>query len=83
MTKWEYVEVQVVSSLSGPHGEATLFKQDGKHIKRSDSFGLLLAQLGLEGWELVTGSMRQEGAIAAIPKMNYVFKRAVKEPSPP
>jgi hypothetical protein len=79
MTKWEYVEVQVVSSLSGPQGEATMFKPDGSHIKRTDKFGLLLAQLGLEGWELVAACMRQEGAIAAIPKMNYTFKRAVKE----
>ena len=79
MTKWEYVEVHVVSGLGGASGEATLFKSDGKHIKRTDRFYVLLPQLGLEGWELVSASMRQEGAVVALAKMNYIFKRPINE----
>lgn len=76
MTKWEYLEVQVVITLGGRNGEATLFKPDGKHIQRNDKFGLLLAQLGLEGWELVASSPRGDTNNS---KLNYVFKRALGE----
>ena len=76
-TKWEYIEVQVVSTLGGRNGEATLFKPDGKHIQRNDKFGLLFAQLGLEGWELVAASPRGDTNNS---KMNYVFKRPMVEP---
>lgn len=79
MTKWEYLEVQVVSALTGLHGEATWFKPDGQHVKRSGKFGLLLAQLGMEGWEMVAASGRGETGVAHDRKMNYVLKRPLKE----
>ena len=76
MTKWEYLEVQVVSTMGGRNGEATLFRPDGKHIQRNEKFGFLLAQLGLEGWELVASGARGDTGVG---KMNYVFKRPLKE----
>ena len=79
MTKWEYLEVQVVSTLTGVHGEATLFKPDGKHIRKSEKFGTLVAQLGLEGWELMAASARGDTGTGNSHKMNYVFKRPLKE----
>jgi hypothetical protein len=78
MTKWEYVELQVVSTLTGLHADATLFKPDGKHIQRSDKFGVLLAQLGADGWEVVAVSPRGETGVAHDRKMNYVLKREMK-----
>ena len=79
MAKWEYVELQVVSTVTGVHAEATLFKPDGKHVQRSDKFGLLLAQLGAEGWELVAASARGETGVGNQRKMNYVLKRQIVE----
>ena len=79
MTKWEYLEVQVVSTLGARHGDATLFKPDGKHIQKSEKFGVFIAQLGLEGWELVAASPRGDTGVGNSNKMNYIFKRPVKE----
>ena len=77
MTKWEYVELQVVSTLTGVHADATFFKPDGKHIKRSDKVGVLLAQLGADGWEMVSAGGRGETGTAHDRKMNYVLKRPI------
>lgn len=75
MSKWEYAEIQVVSTLTGTHGEATFFKPDGKHTKRNEKLGALLAQLGEDGWELVSAGHRGDTGSGNSNKMNYVLKR--------
>jgi hypothetical protein len=79
MTKWEYLEVEVVNTLGGTQGEITLFKLDGKHLKRNDKFGSLFAQLGLEGWELVSAGPRGDTGLGNSNKRTYVFKRPLKD----
>jgi integrase len=65
------LHLQVVSVLGGRKGDATLFETDGKHTQRNDKFGILCAQLGFEGWELVAASPRGDSIGS---KMNYIFK---------
>jgi hypothetical protein len=79
MTKWEYLEVEVVNTLMGANGDITLFKPDGKHQRRNDKFGLVIAQLGLEGWELVSAGPRGDTGTGNSNKRIYVFKRPIKE----
>ncbi len=60
MQKWEYLELEV--EIGGPITKTTehlwWFKPDGKHFENHGAHGVLMAKLGLEGWELVTGSAR-------------------------
>jgi len=77
MQKWEYREVEVTigGPLTGVQGHGWVFKSDGKHVEMSGKHGVLFAQLGQEGWELVAASARIETGLGSKHKINYVFKR--------
>jgi hypothetical protein len=79
MQKWEYCEVEVTigGPLSGVQGHLTIFKPDGKHSERNDRYGVLLAKLGQEGWELVASSARIEAGLGSKHKIDYILKRPV------
>ena len=74
MTKWEYCELEV--GMSGGVGPARLwhYKADGNHLEGQGKLGVVVANLGLEGWELVVASARARVALEP-DRINYVFKR--------
>lgn len=52
MTKWEYCEVEIILLENNLY----YYKTDGKHVKVNGKFGALVAQLGEDGWEMVTAA---------------------------
>ncbi|MGV0974480.1 MAG: hypothetical protein ACOYBO_00970 [Azonexus sp.] len=55
MPKWEYCEMEI--HMIGPNSaDLAVLRPDGKHEVKHGPYGDLIAQLGFEGWELVTGS---------------------------
>lgn len=81
MPKWEYCEVEVTigGPITGVHGESTFFKPDGKHTEKKEKYGALLAQLGLEGWEVVAASARIESGLGSKHKIDYLLKRPISD----
>ncbi len=79
MQRWEYGEVEVTigGPLTGVQGHATIFKPDGKHTEIKEKYGILLAQLGHEGWEVVSASARIESGLGGKHKINYILKRPI------
>jgi len=79
MQKWEYLELEV--EIGGPITKTSehlwWFKPDGKHFENHGTHGVLMAKLGLEGWELVTGSARILTGLTSNHKINYIFKRPI------
>jgi hypothetical protein len=82
MQKWEYCELEL--SIGGPIARVTavllMYQADGKHKEFSNQYGVLLAMLGDEGWEMV-GSTWHAAAptLTTGQKINYVFKRPKQE----
>jgi len=81
MQKWEYAEIEITigGPLSGTQAEVHIYHADGKHEKRKEKMGMLFAQLGEQGWELVTSSARIEAGLSSKHKINYMFKRLLQE----
>ncbi len=61
MQKFRYCEVLVTygAVFSGASdGEVIWYKPDGKHLYDKGDYRTIIARLGDEGWEIVTGSAR-------------------------
>ena len=80
LTKWEYVEVivQYGGPLTGITGHLTYFKPDKTIFERTDKYHALMAELGLEGWELVSSTITPVNAIGNR-QITHMFKRALPE----
>lgn len=81
MTKWNYCEVEVTigGPISGMKAEGWKFNIDGKHSKFQGKHSTLFAELGEDGWEMVTSNARIGSGIGGKHKINYVFKRQSEE----
>ena len=82
--RWEYCELAVVigGPLSGTVGKLVWFKTDGKHFRNeTPDYGVFMANLGEEGWELVTGSARTDAGLGGKHVINYMFKRKKRNAS--
>lgn len=82
MQKWEYCELEL--NIGGPitktSSKLTFFKADGKHKDYSNQYGIIIAMLGNEGWEMVGSTARIEaGMVAGSHKINYIFKRPAQD----
>ncbi len=77
--QWEYceLEVSIGGPLTGVQGHLTIFRADGNFLERNDKYGVLFAQLGQEGWDMVAASARIEAGLGGKHKINYVFKRSL------
>lgn len=77
MAKWEYCELEITigGPLSGVQGEATVFKAEGQHVVKKGRYGVLLAELGADGWEVVAASARTEAGMGSKHKIDYLLKR--------
>ena len=75
--RWEYCELEVTigGPLTGIQGELTIFKANGQFLESRDKYGVLLARLGQEGWEMVAASARIEAGLGGKHKINYILKR--------
>ena len=78
--RWEYCELEVTigGPLTGVQGQLAIFKADGQFLERKGKYGILLAQLGQEGWEVVTASARIEAGLGSKHKINYILKRPLQ-----
>ncbi len=77
MVKWEYAEIEVTlgGAFSGTQSTQTIFRANDKPEKKDGKADVLMAQMGEEGWDLVTAIARIEAGLAALHKINYIFKR--------
>ena len=82
MQQWEYVELEVIfgGPITGAKGHIVWFKPDGKHSDKTDEYGKIIAQLGVEGWEVVASSARTDIRFGGKDKINYIFKRPMIQP---
>jgi hypothetical protein len=82
MQKWEYCEVEVTyrGPVEGTILSGWIYRIDKKHIEFGGEFGAVLADLGLQGWEMVTSNARVNlGFGGNYHKINYLFKRPLEE----
>jgi hypothetical protein len=80
--KWEYaeMEVNIGGPLFGEKAEVTIFKFGENHKTRKGKAGELIAEMGADGWELISTSARiGSTALSTQHKLNYVFKRPLEE----
>ncbi len=80
MAIWEYCEVEFDGTLS----YAWFYDEAGQYIdnpRKHARLGILLAQLGHDGWELVSTSVRPktEFAYQVTSNIIYMFKRLVTQ----
>ncbi len=78
MQKWRYCEVLVTygAVFSGSsEAEVIWYRADGKHLHDKGDYRAIIARLGEEGWELVTGSARVDTGINKKDKVSYLFKK--------
>jgi len=80
-TKWEYCELEITigGPLSGIQAQTTIFRSNGEYTENRGRYGMLLAQLGEEGWEVVAASARIETGLGSKHKINYLLKRPIQE----
>jgi hypothetical protein len=72
MQKWEYCEVRSLIENNKPVIEMRLFTPDGPETTPIESASSTIAELGLDGWEMVSAYRFEESA-------GFVFKRPVED----
>jgi hypothetical protein len=79
MNKWEYCQLHTDTFEKLGHGKSTLrfFQPDGQGKEIKDESGVLIALVGLEGWELVSTSHIVLSPYAI--KTLYTFKKPIQE----
>ena len=78
MQKWEYCEVEVTYG-GGVTAQMWFYKPDGKHKELTRlKYGITFAELGLEGWELVSASTHAAFGQAKTNTVSYIFKRPIE-----
>jgi hypothetical protein len=76
MQKWQYYEVEINVGGFKDNAVGALLSPDGNHQRQREEYAILIAKLGLEGWELVTNIYRVEPGNKQ--KMNLFFKRPIE-----
>lgn len=72
---WEYCEIEVTFGLSIT-ASCWIYRPDGEHeVRTVGKFGAMIAQLGLEGWEMVSYNSRSDFGKSQSRIASYVFKR--------
>ena len=75
MQKWEYCEIELSYGM-GVTGKAWFYKADGKHKEvQFEKYGSGLAQLGLDGWEVVAASNHAAFGQSTNNTVSYILKR--------
>jgi hypothetical protein len=79
MQKWEYCELELTYG-GGVSAQLWFYQVDGKHKEeRNLKYGVALAKLGLQGWEVVAASTHAAFGQAKANTISYIFKRPIKE----
>ncbi len=78
MQKWEYCEIELSYDM-GVSGKGWIYKPDGKHKElQFQKYGAGLAQLGLEGWEIVASSNHAAFGQSKSNTVSYMLKRPIE-----
>lgn len=79
MQKWEYCEIELYYGM-GVYGKVWFYKPDGKHKEiQLEKYGAGIAQLGLDGWEIVAASNHAAFDQSANNTVSYMLKRPLPE----
>jgi len=79
MTKWEYCEIELQYG-GGVWGQGWFYHTDGKHKEfEAPKYGKIIADLGLQGWELVAASTHASFTQTHANTVSYIFKRPLPE----
>ena len=76
------IEIGVMSMPLGKRdGQLVWYQPDGEHRFREDKFGVIFAELGIEGWELVAITEQKKGVMGGGGRqvVSYTFKRPIEE----
>jgi hypothetical protein len=77
--KWEYCELEI-QYLGIINAKFWFYKPDGKYEQKTVAkYGAFMAQLGLDGWELVASSSHAAFGQTHENSISYIFKRPLKE----
>jgi hypothetical protein len=80
MQKWEYCEIELspIGPLARANATLITYQSDGNHKEYTNQYGVLIAFLGQQGWELTASAWHTAVGLTAPQRITHIFKRPIQ-----